>query len=144
MGNLDEDWSALLVLFSNVTLIEFLWALFSWSIFHPTSDSTVYSAMQRSTWVFSPVSIELWFLLLILAGRLAQRRGTTEGSQGTTVSLHSAPAPLTQVSTSRLLMWIGKDFTTQLRPVITVATRDMHYPWQSVNDIKKPKHLMCD
>lgn len=55
----------------------------------------------------SKLSTELWFLLLILA----QSKGTTEGSQGTTVSLHSAPALVTQVSTSLLLMWIGKDFT---------------------------------
>lgn len=61
---------------------------------------------QNSHWA------ALRFLLLILAGSWVWSTGTTEGSQGTTVSPHSASALVTQVSTSLLLMWIGKDFTT--------------------------------
>ena len=49
--------------FTSVNLVEFLCALLSLSF--PTCPHTGdSSAMQRSSWVFPSVSIELWFLLL--------------------------------------------------------------------------------
>lgn len=50
----------------------------------------------------------------------------TGSDEGTMVSSHSAPAPVTHVSTGFLLMCGVKDATTQQKPVITVASRKAH------------------